>query len=120
MGENEIMEEREIIERIKSICAVRSWTLYRLSKESGIAYSTLCTMLHKVNVPSIPTLIRICDAFNITLAEFFDPDFDRTKLTPRERVVLRKWDYLTEENQMALEKYMSYLLSEQQNEQQNE
>ena len=99
---------------------MRSWTLYCLAKESGIAHSTLCTMLHNVNVPAIPTLICICDAFNITLAEFFNPDFDRTKLTPQERRILKRWDYLTKENQMALEKYMSYLISEQEQKHQYE
>ena len=108
------MEESEIIERIKSICSARSWTLYRLSQESDITYSTLCTMLRKVHTPTIPTLMRICDAFDITLSEFFDPEYDRAKLTPQEQLILKKWDYLTEEHQIAAEKFISYLISEQQ------
>lgn len=65
------MQEFDVVGRIQELCQSRSWTYYRLAKASGIPYSTLSTMLHKANVPSIPSLIKICDGFGITLAQFF-------------------------------------------------
>lgn len=107
------MQESEIIERIKALCQARSWTSYRLAKESGITYSTLCTMLHKVNSPSIPTLIKICDGLGITLAEFFDKDNATALLTDAEKAHLNQWNHLTDENKGIVEKYVDFLISQQ-------
>lgn len=107
------MQESDIILRVKSICEARSWTFYRLAKESGIPYSTLCTMLHKANAPSIPTLIRICNGFGITLAEFFDDNCDCVMLTDEQRKHLAQWDLLSEENKVIVENYMRFLIAAQ-------
>ena len=107
------MEENGIIERIKFLCEARSWTFYRLAKESGITYSTLCTMLHKANAPSIPTLIKICSGFGITLSQFFDTGNDSAFLTADQRQHLREWEQLSAENQVIAQKYIHYLLSQQ-------
>ena len=109
------MQENEIIERIKSLCETRSWTFYRLAKESDITYSTLCTMLHKETSPSIPTLIKLCNGFGITLSEFFDIQNETAMLTASEKEHLENWRNLSKENQESAEKYISYLLSEQNN-----
>ncbi len=107
------MQENEIIERIQSLCKARSWTFYRLAKESGITYSTLCTMLHKANSPSIPTLIKICNGFGITLAQFFDEHDDRALLSDTNKAHLLRWNRLSEGNQKTVEKFMDYLLAAQ-------
>ncbi len=109
------MQEHEIIERIKSLCEARAWTFYRLAKESKITYSTLCTMLHKSTSPSIPTLIKICNGFGITLAQFFDIEDEQALLTVEEKHYLSQWNNLNKENKQVAEKYISYLLSQQEN-----
>lgn len=64
----------DVVNRIKTLCKEREWTEYKLSKESGIAQSTLSNLMHRGNSPSIVTLQKICKAFNITIAEFFESD----------------------------------------------
>ena len=54
------MNDINPLERIRGLCAERNWTYYQLSKASGIPYSTLNTMLHKDNMPSLPTLHKLC------------------------------------------------------------
>ncbi len=66
------MKEEDVLKRITQLRKDRGWSLYRLAKESGISYSTLSNTFHRSNVPSVSTLIRLCDGFGITLAEFFD------------------------------------------------
>lgn len=110
------MEESEIIERINTICKSRSWTYYRLAKESGITYSTLCTMLHKSNAPSIPTLIKICNGLGITLAQFFDTGDERVLLTQAQKTHLACWDNLSEENRKTVGKFIGFLLADQERE----
>lgn len=107
------MQEQEIIARIKELCTVRGWTFYRLAKQSGITYSTLCTMLHKATAPSVPTLVKICRGFDISLSEFFDTDNDWATLSAEEKERLQQWRLLNETNKRAAEKYVQYLLSEQ-------
>lgn len=107
------MQDWEVIGRIQSLCAARNWTLYRLAKESGITYSTLCTMLHKATAPSIPTLIRLCRGFGISLSEFFDTDNDWAKLTQGDKQHLLQWRKLNKSNQKTAERYLQFLLSQQ-------
>lgn len=110
------MKETEIIERIKSLCADREWTYYRLAKESGITYSTLCTMLHKTTAPSFSTLSRICSGFGITLSQFFDYKDPHPSLSPEQRTHLEKWNRLSPASKKHLDAYLKFLLREQKNE----
>lgn len=107
------MQENDIIKKIISICESRSWTIYRLAKESGITYSTLCTMLHKANTPSISTLIKICNGFGITLSDFFNESEDHVLLTDSQKEHLYQWNTLSAENQIFVGKFIDYLLSQQ-------
>ena len=104
------MQESDIIERIKALCEARSWTYYRLAKESGITYSTLCTMIHKANAPSIPTLLKICKGFGITPAEFFDIDSPRATFSMEAVKHIHLWEQLNEREKDSVEKYVRFLL----------
>jgi transcriptional regulator with XRE-family HTH domain len=107
------MTEQAIIDRIKSLCADRKWTVYRLSKASGITYSTLCTKLGKANAPSMVTFLKICNGFGITPKQFFDVDDDSASLTDEQRRHLALWEELSGENKVVAEKYIRFLASEQ-------
>ncbi len=109
------MTEQEIILRIKALCEARGWTVYRLSKESGITYSTLCTMLNKESAPSMGTLIKLCGGFGITLKQFFDLGDGFAKLTVEEKRHLDTWRELCPADRKVVEKYICFLLSEQGN-----
>ncbi len=101
------MRENEIIQRILDLCQQRSWSVYRLAKESGLTYSTLCTMLHKANAPSLSTLDHICDGFGITMGAFFGED--HLPLTKEEETLLERWQQLSEEDRAAAWKYIEFL-----------
>ena len=57
------MKEEFVMERILELCKERGWTKYRLSKETGIPSSTINNLIKRTNTPTIPTLIKICNAF---------------------------------------------------------
>ncbi|MBE6546940.1 MAG: helix-turn-helix domain-containing protein [Ruminococcaceae bacterium] len=61
----------DVLRRINKIRLDKGWSVYRLSLESGIPQSTLTNMFNRETLPSITTLEMICDAFGITMAEFF-------------------------------------------------
>lgn len=66
------MREDYVRKKVDQLLEERKWTLYQLSKEAGISYSTLSNTFNRNNVPSVPILMRICDGFDITVAEFFN------------------------------------------------
>lgn len=61
--------------RISSLCAKRGFTIYQLSKMSGVSHSTLDNLINRNTFnPRIKTLHKIATAFNMTVAEFLDFD----------------------------------------------
>ena len=66
------MIENAVIERIQELLEFNHWTPYRLAKNSHIPYSSLNNLLNRRTCPSIPTLEKICNGFNISLSEFFE------------------------------------------------
>ena len=107
------MEEFDVLGRIQELCHSRSWTYYRLAKESGIPYSTLSTMLRKTNAPTVHTLQKLCNGFGITLEQFFALDDPAAQLTSVEQNVLNLWDTLDETSQSLAMAYMQGLKDRQ-------
>lgn len=107
------MQETDVLGRIQELCASRSWTYYRLAKESGIPYSTLSTMLHKTNIPSVPSLVKLCNGFGITMAQFFSPEDEPAKLTQDQLSCLKKWDALDSKSKTLALAYMQGLADRQ-------
>lgn len=104
------MLEVKIIGRIRELCEERGWSLYRLSKASEIPYSTLCTMMKSTHCPSLPTLFRICDAFGITPAQFFDTQISAEELFSD---LPKGWDQLNAKGKRMTQAYIQGLLDMQ-------
>lgn len=64
----------DILEKIDTLRKERGWTIYKLAENAGVIQSTLSNMFTRKTLPSITTLTLLCDAFGITLAEFFKDD----------------------------------------------
>lgn len=82
------MELYEIVNKIDRLRTERGWTTYRLAEESGITQSTIFNMHSRGTLPSITTLSSVCNAFGISLSEFFAED-DKYDLDERERELIR-------------------------------
>lgn len=104
------METFDVIQRIKDLCAERNYSYYELAKRSGIPYSTLNTMILKSNSPTLPTLIRLCNGFGITLLQFFDTEDSDMDLTENQKECLSLFRILNEEEQNLAIAYMKRLL----------
>lgn len=64
----------DILQRIIDLREERHWSEYMLAEKSGITQSTISAWFRKGILPTIPSLSRICDAFGITLSQFFLED----------------------------------------------
>lgn len=87
--------------RIKQLMEERSWTDYRLAKESGLSHSTVTNMFNRNNAPTLPTLEAVCEAFGITLAQFFT-EGNSPELTEEQRILFAKWSTLKNDQKQAL------------------
>ena len=58
----------DILKKINQLRINRNWSVYRLPQ------STITNMFNRETLPSIVTLQSICNAFGITLSEFFEEE----------------------------------------------
>ena len=73
------MNTREVVaKRIYELCDERSWTPNHLANVSAVPQATIKSILNgESSNPGIVTIKKLCDGFEITLAEFFSTqDFD--------------------------------------------
>lgn len=80
--------------KIKELMDERGWTIYELSKRSGLAQTTISNMWKRNTEPTIPSLRQLCDAFGITLSQFF-AEGDMVELTPEQKVFFARWAALS-------------------------
>lgn len=66
------MREEYVRKKVDQLLEEYNWTLYQLSKEADISYATLSNTFNRNKVPSVPIILRICEGFHITVAEFFN------------------------------------------------
>lgn len=97
------------LDRIQELCDERNWSYYQLAKVSGIAYSTLSTMINKHNMPSLPTLEKLCQGFGISITDFFEPDRSASGLTNDQAECLSLYTSLSPEDKRLAVTYMKGL-----------
>ena len=87
--------------RIKELMDERGWTIYELSKRSGLAQTTISNMWKRNTEPTIPSLRAICNGFGITLSQFF-AEGDLVELTPAQKEFFNRWTALSPEQKEML------------------
>lgn len=61
----------DVIEKIDALRRERGWSVNYLATEAMLTQSTVNNLFSRRNEPKLSTLRAICDAFGITLSEFF-------------------------------------------------
>lgn len=87
--------------RIKELMDERGWTIYELSKRSGLAQTTISNMWKRNTEPTIPSLRAICNGFGITLAQFF-AEGELVELSPEQKDFFLRWAALSVEQKKML------------------
>ena len=98
----------QVLEKINYLRKQNGWSIYKLADEAGITQSTLANMFSRQSTPSLSTLSQICDAFNITLAQFFS-EYNDEELTNDEELLIYKFRRLTEENKLYITQFMDIM-----------
>ena len=104
------MELNKLLTKVQQLLDERDWSLYKLSQESNIPYSSLNSLFLRNNEPTVGTLEKICDGFHITLSEFFSDNTPYRNETPiitkEEQLVLDEFRNLSKKDK---QKYMDIL-----------
>lgn len=87
-----------ILKTITAYREERNWSLYDLATHAEMKSTTISTWYNNNATPSIPSLVKICDAFQITLSEFFakaeGSESAPVVLTSQQMQFMEKWSVL--------------------------
>ena len=102
----------DILKKITEMRLERGWSEYELAERSELTQSTISSWYRKNLIPSIPSLKHICDAFGITLAQFFsERECFSEQLTEVQIHILKRWNKLTKEQQKRLADFLDSVLN---------
>lgn len=101
-----MQSENYIIDRIEQLCEKKHISRYRLAQKSGIAQSSISTLLNRKSVPTIQTLEKICEGLDMTLAQFFAGDDKLPDLTEEQKSLLEEWNAMDEQQRQLVKAYM--------------
>lgn len=80
----------------------RGWTEYQLAERSGLPQTTISSWYCKNAIPTIPSLKKICTAFDITLSQLFSKGEEPVILTESQQKLLKRWAGLSREQQTLI------------------
>lgn len=95
-----------ILNTITAYREERKWSLYDLATHAELKSTTISTWYNNNVTPTIPSLVKICDAFQITLSEFFakaeGSESTPVVLTPQQMQLIDQWSVLRPDQQEAV------------------
>ena len=93
---------KNVLTTITTYREARGWSEYQLAEYSGLPQSTISSWYRKNLIPTIPSLQKICDAFDITLSQLFAEENVVVSLTASQKQLLKYWSRLSQEQQQAI------------------
>ncbi len=101
--------EEYIPKRVKELCSKHKVSKYRLAQLTDMSQTALANIMNKKSIPTVPTLERICDAFGISIAQFFAGEGRRPDLSKEQREIIETWDELGREERRILIQFVRSL-----------
>ncbi len=97
------------LDRIEELCRERGWSHYRLAIKMETSPNNIGNLFRRTTVPSIPTLRRICEVMDISMAQFYAQDGSQTTLTEQQKAFLDLYNRLDTINKSKAEAYLQGL-----------
>lgn len=96
-------------ERLLELMEQRGWTAYKLAKQAGLSETTISNIFKRNQAPTLYTLERICNAFGITVSQFFAEGDEAVTLNEEQRRLLSDWAVLSDKNKEILFYLMKHM-----------
>ncbi|WP_317855556.1 helix-turn-helix transcriptional regulator [Chakrabartyella piscis] len=80
----------------------RGWTEYLLAEKAELPQSTISSWYKKQMLPSLSSLEKICNAFDMTMAQFFAGTEEAFPLSDEQQELLVKWACLQNQQKELL------------------
>ena len=100
--------------RIAELCDKREISKYRLAQLTGLSQTAISKILSGKSLPGLTTLERICDAFQISLAQFFGKDIN--DLTKSQKKIMETWEILDPHDKILLDEIVESMKKISENE----
>ena len=91
-----------VVQKIRQLQNERNWTDYRLAQEANISQSSLATLFSRQTPPKLEMLQSICNAFGLTLSQFFLENENIEILSDTEKKMLQVFRKLSPKQQKGL------------------
>lgn len=94
----------DVLAKLDRLMKENDWTYYRLAQESGLSQPTITNIFKRNAIPHIDTLEKICDAFGLSLAQFFIEDDEKfVPLNNSQKDLFRHWEALPKDKKRIIE-----------------
>lgn len=90
----------DILNRIEELRIAKGWSMYKLCNEADLTPSTITNMFSRGTYPSIPTLINICNALEISLSDFFGEN--NSNFSEEEYLLIKDYRKLNKKQKSAI------------------
>lgn len=87
----------DINSRIKKLQSERNWTVNHMASEANINPGTILNWYNRKSTPSIDCLESLCNAFRITLSQFFNESNEVVELSDTQKELLSEFDLLNQD-----------------------
>lgn len=95
----------DIGQRIRELRKSKGLTITALASQIEISREFMSSLENNRYIPTLPTLEKICEAFNITLSDFFNEGTEPVTLTPEVKELLDSVKNLSPEQLELLSKF---------------
>lgn len=91
----------DVVRKINRMRIERGWSVYKLAELSGLSEKTIYNWEKRCSIPTIQALEGICDAFGITLSQFFAED-NYVEMNAEMKELFDSYLSLTQEQRQAV------------------
>lgn len=97
-----LLDGKEIYEKVDSLRLKNGWTIYELAKKAGVAPTTIYNWRDRLSSPTLSLLEAVCSAFEISVIDFLLDENELMALTEEQQEVMRLWNTLSSEQKKSI------------------
>ena len=90
-----------VLDKIEKLRLDRGWSVYGLAEKARITDNCIYNWYNRNTMPSIETIEKICEAFGMTLSQFF-AEGNLIEVDEELKELFDDWRSLTEEQKKAV------------------